>query len=159
MNENKQTIDLLISHSQILVRGRDYSEEDSQWGPLNIRQGAIIHDDYVIFDPLPDDTFGAHVELAVCEAFAQDSRAQRCIAVSFRVADSTRVEVASATESKRLNIGLKEMHYALYFEVCEGDEVFYKFTFVPSDAHQEPRYVIDDPWGGTQGAALVKGIA
>lgn len=33
MSSNEQQVDLLISHSQILVRGREYSEQDSQWGP------------------------------------------------------------------------------------------------------------------------------
>lgn len=128
-------------------------------GAINIQQGAIVHTDYVIFDPLPDDTFGAQVQLAVRDSFVLDSTAQRCMVVPFSVIDRARVEVASATEAQSIDIGLKEVQYALYFEVCEGSEVFYKFTFVPGDAPLEPRYVISDPWGGTEGAALVKGVA
>ncbi|HCR0581361.1 TPA: hypothetical protein OMT02_003927, partial [Enterobacter hormaechei] len=54
-NKNIQTVDLLITHSQILLRSRDYDEKLSQWGKGNVSQGAVIHKDYVIFDPLPED--------------------------------------------------------------------------------------------------------
>lgn len=50
-----QTIDLLIPHSQIVVRSRPYDEGLSQWGAGNIDQGAVLHANYLIFDPLPDD--------------------------------------------------------------------------------------------------------
>ena len=37
-----QTVDLLISHSQILLRSRDYDEKLSQWGKGNVSQGAVF---------------------------------------------------------------------------------------------------------------------
>lgn len=51
MANSNQVVDLLISHSQIQLRSRAYDEASSQWGKLNIDQGAVIHKDYVIFDP------------------------------------------------------------------------------------------------------------
>jgi len=56
-----QEVDLLISHSQIQVRSRPFDEALSQWGKVNIEQGAVIYKDYVIFDPLPEDSFGANI--------------------------------------------------------------------------------------------------
>jgi hypothetical protein len=56
-DKSMQTVDLLISHSQILLRSRDYDEKLSQWGKGNVSQGAVLHKDYVIFDPLPEDAF------------------------------------------------------------------------------------------------------
>ena len=57
----EQTVDLLISHGQIVIRSRDFNEELSQWGKGNLAQGAILHNDYIVFDPLPEDAFGAKV--------------------------------------------------------------------------------------------------
>ena len=71
-NSKNQMVDLLISHHQILVRSRAYSEKLSQWGKENIEQGAVIHEDYVIFDPLPEETFGANVFLKLTNNFVMD---------------------------------------------------------------------------------------
>ena len=55
MSDKKlQIVDLLISHSQILLRSRYYDEKLSQWGKGNVSQGAVLYKDYVIFDPLPE---------------------------------------------------------------------------------------------------------
>ncbi|STQ11266.1 Uncharacterised protein [Enterobacter cloacae] len=63
------SVDLLISHSQILLRSRDYDEKMSQWGKGNVSQGAVLHNDYVIFDPLPEDAFGANVNIKLENVF------------------------------------------------------------------------------------------
>ncbi|HDR1962398.1 TPA: hypothetical protein QCD35_004511, partial [Enterobacter hormaechei] len=73
MNDKKiQIVDLLISHSQILLRCRDYDEKLSQWGKGNVSQGAVLHKDYVIFDPLAEDAFGANVNIKKEYAFKMD---------------------------------------------------------------------------------------
>lgn len=77
MNDKKiQIVDLLISHSQIVLRSRDYDEKLSQWGKGNVSQGAVLHKDYVIFDPLPEDVFGANVNIKIENAFKLDENAQ-----------------------------------------------------------------------------------
>ncbi|WP_235362797.1 competence protein ComJ [Burkholderia sp. A9] len=78
-----QTVDLLISHSQILVRSRPYDEGLIQWGTGNRDQGAVLHDDYVIFDPLPDDAFGAKVYLRVADKFEMASRRRDALLLRF----------------------------------------------------------------------------
>src|ERR1700754_2491232 len=125
--KTKQSVDLLISHRQILLRSRRYDEKMSQWGKGNIAQGAILHADYVIFDPLPDDTFGAKVHLEISNDFMIDAQCARCMVVPFRIQDHENVEVASATEKFRIELGFENDIYLLYYEICEGDEVFYKF--------------------------------
>ncbi|WP_239515026.1 competence protein ComJ, partial [Enterobacter ludwigii] len=64
-----QVADLLVSHGQIVLRSRAFDETVSRWGPVNIEQGAIIHPDYVIFDPLPEDAFGANVNIRLVNDF------------------------------------------------------------------------------------------
>lgn len=68
----EQCIDLLISHNQILIRSRAFDENVSQWKKGNIAQGAILNKDYVIFDPLPEDAFGANVILSLFDEFIMD---------------------------------------------------------------------------------------
>lgn len=153
-----QVVDLLISHSQISIRARDFDESLSQWGKINVNQGAVLHDDYVMFDPLPDDAFGANVVLAVAENFNIDQTAQRCILVPFTVTDKNNVTVFSATEKFKVNLNLVDGLYLLYYEVCEGEEIYYKFTFVPSHDKVNPHYLLDDPWGGEKDKALRFGV-
>lgn len=159
MANSNQVVDLLISHSQIQIRSRAYDEASSQWGKLNIDQGAVIHKDYVIFAPLPDDAFGANISLTLDTKFNLDTQTQRCIVVPFFVSKRNELEVASAAEKAKIVLDVEERQYALYYEICEGDEIFYKFTFVPSDDELDAKYLMDDPWGGVKGQSLVKGVA
>lgn len=93
-----QTIDLLISHCQIVVRSRPYDEGSSQWGTGNVDQGAVLHANYLIFYPLPDDAFGAKVYLQVVDKFEMDEWAARCIVAPFHIEDRNSLQVASAAE-------------------------------------------------------------
>ena len=158
MKNTAQSVDLLISHSQIQFRSRPFDETSSQWGKTNLEQGAIIHKDYVVFDPLPEDAFGANVHLKLEDHFNLDPTAQRCIVVPFQVTDINHVEVASAAEKFKVELDLEARDYALYFEVCEGDEIFDKITLVPSDSKAPAKYLLDDPWGGEKDKALVEGV-
>lgn len=146
-----QMVDLLISHGQIQVRSRPFDEALSQWGGINLEQGAVIHKDYVVFDPLPEDAFGANVHLLLEEKFELDENAQRCIAVPFYITNKNDMEVASATEKFKIELDFKDDLYSLFYEVCEGDEIFYKLTFVPSETPIDPIYLLDDSWGGGKG--------
>lgn len=157
MKINSQSVDLLISHSQVQFRSRPFDESTSQWGKKNLEQGAVIHRDYVIFDPLPEDAFGANIHLNLTSRFDPDVSAQRCIVAPFHVTDSSCVEVASASEKFAVELGLEERDYALYFEVCEGDEIFYKITLVPAEQKIFAKYLLDDPWGGEKNTLLVEG--
>ena len=157
-NSKNQMVDLLISHNQILVRSRAYSEKLSQWGKENIEQGSVIHKDYVIFDPLPEEAFGANVFLKLTDNFVMDENTQRCIVTPFYITDSNNVEVASAAEQFKINIKFDTSLYDLYYEICEDDEVFYKFTFVPAEIPTVAKYLMDDPWGGEKDKSLKLGF-
>ena len=153
-----QTVDLLISHSQILVRSRPYDEARSRWGHGNVEQGATLHADYLVFDPLPDEAFGAVVHLAHADAFSPDPKAQRRIVAPFALNDPAAVEVASAAEAFPVEVGLVAGIYDVFFEICESDEVYYRFTFVPNAQPGGPRFLLDDEWGGEEGNALRPGL-
>lgn len=162
MTSHEQSVDLLISHSQILVRSGPYDEQLAQWGRGNVDQGATLHPGYLVFDPLPDEAFGAIVRLALVDAFTPDPDAARSIVAPFVVTDPTSVEVASAAEEFPVEIGLAAGAYDVHFEICEGegeeDEIYYRFTFVPNPAPAAPRFLLDDEWGGEAGRPLGTGI-
>ncbi|MGC4124625.1 competence protein ComJ [Enterobacter sp.] len=152
------SVDLLISHSQILLRSRDYDEKMSRWGKGNVSQGAVLHNDYVIFDPLPEDAFGANVNIKLENVFKLDENAQRCIVVPFTVTDQHKLQVASATEKFDLSLDLTDKIYSLFYEICEGDEIYYNFTLVPIKEAIAAKFLLDDPWGGIKDRPLKEGI-
>ena len=80
--------------------------------------------------------------------------AKRCIVVPLEVSDNNELVVASAMETVRINLGLTSGMYSVYFEICEGREVYYNFSFVPADVPIAPMYLLDDPWGGVKGKKL-----
>jgi len=153
---NTQIIDLLISHHQIHVRSVPYNDDLCVWRDVNIEQGAILHPNYLVFDPLPDDSFGANVHINVTDTFNIDPKSQRCISAPFTITHRDDVEVASVSESFKVTVPLSAALYTVYFEVCEGDEIFYKITFVPTTKQHEATYVIDDILGAEKGTVLVK---
>lgn len=152
-----QTIDLLIAYRQLSLRAQPFDEALSQWGKFNLEQGVIIHPQYVTFDPLLEGEFGAYVHLAVAACFKPDPAAQRCMVVPFYIETSACLEVASAFETVPCTLNGPTGHYALYYEICEGEEVYYRLTLVASAHEPEASYLLDDPWGGAQGTALQLG--
>ncbi|WP_265065294.1 competence protein ComJ [Pseudomonas sp. B21-056] len=92
------------------------------------------------------------------DSFKLAPTAQRCIVVPFQVTDTSHVEIASAAEKFKVELDLEARAYALYFEVCEGDEIFYKITLVPSDSKAPAKYLLDDPWGGEKDKVLAEGL-
>lgn len=159
MNDKKiQIVDLLISHSQILLRSRDYDEKLSQWGRGNVLQSAVLHKDYVIFDLLPEDAFGANVNIKIENDFKLDEHAQRCIVVPFFITDKHKLKIASATEKFDLYIDVNDKVYSLFYEVCEGEEIYYNFTLVPAKEAIDAKFLLDDPWGGIKDHPLKEGI-
>ncbi|HDR2766130.1 TPA: hypothetical protein QCJ57_004358, partial [Enterobacter bugandensis] len=105
-----------MSHSQILLRSRDYDEKLSQWGKGNVSQGAVLHKDYVIFDPLPEDAFGANVYIKIDNTFILDNNAQRCMVVPFFITDKNKLQIASAAEKFDVNIDVTNKTYSLFYE-------------------------------------------
>ncbi|MGM8447159.1 competence protein ComJ [Enterobacter bugandensis] len=159
MNDKKiQIVDLLISHSQILLRSRDYDEKLSQWGKGNVSQGAVLHKDYVIFDPLPENAFGANVYIKIDNTFILDNNAQRCMVVPFFITDKNKLQIASAAEKFDVNIDVTNKTYSLFYEICEGDEIYYNLTLVPDKDTITAKFLLDDPWGGVKGYPLKEGL-
>lgn len=149
---------LLVSYSQIQVRAQAYDEQLCGWNNEDVAQGAIIHPSYVVFDPLIGDTFGANLHVCQSEVFIVSPEAMRCIVVPFKVLIDNFVEVASGTHHA-IGQGVQARDYCLYFEACEGNEVFYRITLVEASKPIKATYLMDDQWGGIAGKELLCGRA
>jgi len=156
-------------HQIALCDSRKYDNRWS-WGKLNIEQGALLHPDCLIFDPLLDGASDACVHLHIADAFEPDKRAQRAIVSPFVINDANAIKVLSVMEEFSLTAEFKPGFYQVYFEVCQDkskggkkdDNVFYRFTLVRQSRESRiiyPHYLRDDPWGGEKGKELVIGKA
>ncbi|WP_337030520.1 competence protein ComJ [Pantoea agglomerans] len=154
---DKQIVDLLISHHQITIFNPDYDPALCQWGDTNIEQGAIIHDSSVTVDSLLDNAYGANVHLIYVDSFQLSLQAKRCIKMPFNISDPDNLFICSVAEEFKIELKLYKGNYDLYFEACEGDEVFYIFTFVKSNSSNNPEFIIADPWGGDPAIKVVIG--
>jgi hypothetical protein len=155
-----QLIDLKISHHQIHVYCGSYDEDKTQWGDINVDQGAILHDSHLIFDPIVDGAFKAKVYINKLENFVVNEAARRGIRTNFVVLEKRDIFLSSVPESCIIEINLNPGLYVLYFEECEYDEIdelFFVLTFIETKNRLSPIYIIDDPWGGKIGKELFFG--
>ncbi|MBH3438418.1 MULTISPECIES: competence protein ComJ [Pseudomonas] len=152
-----QKIDLLISHRQIQLWAREFNYTLCQWGKKNLEQGAVIHKDIAVFDPIIDEPFGANVILEASKIFTPDPTAERIIVFPFFIQNRDKVEISSVSEAFKIDVDLEEGLYRVYYEICEGlegEEIYYKFTFVPGSCEFIPHYTISDSWGGQENKLL-----
>lgn len=151
-------VDLLVSHRQIRLENRPFDDAYCDWGMGNIRQGCIINDGFVIFDPIVDGTFGAYVHFSVVSRFEVNVDCQRCIVTNVHYTSEFPLLISSAFERVDLNVSLESGVYNLYFEIIEKDEVYYKFTMTESSqASRGAFYVINDDFGGVEGSSVYPG--
>lgn len=75
----------------------------------------------------------------------------------FDVLDPGKLELLSVMSDAAIELPLQAARYALYFEICEDEEVYYRFTFVHEGEKVQARYLMDDEWGGKAGEALSLG--
>jgi len=166
-----QTVDLGISHSQIVLCDKStYDDNRRNWGKFNVEQGAVLHGDCLIFDPLPDTTFGAFIHLSTADDFELDRVAQRAIVAPLVINTPDNLEIGSVPMQFKVELDIKRGFYHVYFEICEDledkdkeeDRIFYKFTLIKQSRQSKairPHYLLDDPWGGEKGKELVIGKA
>jgi len=152
-----EEVDLAISHHQIQVRSRDFREELCQWGEANIEQGAVIQPGYITFDPIAEDAFRALVKLSLSGQFQADPLALRRMVVPFQVLEPDKLELLSVPMHTAIGLPLAEGEYALYFEICGQQEIYYRMTFVPAEGEVQARFLLDDEWGGAADQPLLEG--
>jgi len=172
-----QTVDLFISHSQIVLCDElTYDDNRFNWGDLNVEQGAVLHPDCLTFTPIPDRDFEAPVYLSIVDRFARfelDKQAKRAIVAPFCINNPDHLEIASVVDHFKVELSLKRSLYHVYFELCgnytqeigyereveEEDNLFIKLTLIENAKIIRPHYLLDDEWGAKKDKELVIGKA
>lgn len=154
---SKQIIELKISHNQITVFNPDYDPNICQWGDVNISQGGVINESSITVDPLVDDDFSANVTFIYDSRFIRSPQSLRVIRMPFRVIDPDNLSVISIFDEEKITLPLTSGDYELYYEVCQGDDVFYIFTFIDTSSVLPPVFLMDDHWGGKLNHKLIIG--
>ena len=49
---------ILVSHNQIIIRSIPFDEDIQKWDEESLEKGIIWNKNYVVLDPLVDDSFG-----------------------------------------------------------------------------------------------------
>ncbi|CCN84315.1 conserved hypothetical protein [Vibrio nigripulchritudo SFn27] len=156
--QSDYNFDLLISHQQIRLENREFRDSYCEWGKENLSQGCIIHDGFVVFDPIVEGSFGANVNIKISDKFHMDHDTLRCISTHFDYSSEQPLIVSSAFEKFNINCDIQSGRYSLFFEIMEKEEVEYQFTLVPSSLGKEKSiYVIDDDFGGIRNKELKLG--
>ncbi|MCL2715968.1 MAG: hypothetical protein FWD68_15680 [Alphaproteobacteria bacterium] len=97
------------------MRSREFDDELARWGHGNVAQGAVLHSDYVTFDPLLEGCFGAVVYLRISDAFSIDGTCRRCIVAPFRISNREKLRIGSVPSEVAVLLDFKEDLYAAYF--------------------------------------------
>ncbi|WP_345876521.1 competence protein ComJ [Shewanella algae] len=152
------SFDLLISHNQVRLENRPFSNGLCDWGKGNLAQGCIIHDGFVVFDSILEGSFGANVYLRVADNFDIDDDCVRCVQTNFLYNKSMPLKISSAFESFVVDVEIEDGNYTLYFEIVEVEEVFYRFTIVDSrGCCSGSKYLKDDDFGGVENMVVKHG--
>ena len=63
-----------------------------------------------------------------------------------------KTSIINGSEVSRLSVAIH------FYEICEGDEIYYNFTLVPTKEAIAAKFLLDDPWGGIKDRPLKEGI-
>lgn len=126
----ERKIDLTISQSRLFVSTREFGDEEGEWGPGNLAQGALILPDLLVLDPLSDEEFGADIILRQPLRFSADKRAQRSLQLPLSVAEDAELMLGSVTDEEGSGIVLPAGEHTLIYEICVGRDVFYTLTLL-----------------------------
>jgi hypothetical protein len=93
------SINTLVSNNQIVVRSikKDLGLED--WGEKNVEFGMLWHKNYIVLDPLVDDSFGACFLIDRSSTIVHDNNAQRSALIPFEIADINELCISTVAES------------------------------------------------------------
>ncbi len=150
-------LDLEISHSQLGLRSRAFTDDELAWGEGNIRQGLMWQPGLVMLDPLSDEEFGADVVVRTVEKFLPSKSAQRTVQVPFEIVDPAELAVFSPSEELPVKLDVEAGDYTLICEVCLGTEVYYVLTLLKGRI-EEAKALKSDGWGMVKDQPLPAGV-
>lgn len=135
---------ILVSHNQITVRSIPYDQEKQEWTERNLKDGMIWRYNYIVLDPLVDDSFGCWFLIDKNDKVVLEESAIRAALIPFEISNKQHFSINTVSESIILDndtdanvneekakgkyFPLKNMEnlffsngkYDLLFEICLG---------------------------------------
>lgn len=96
------SVNTLVSHNQIVIRSIEKNLELEQWGDENVEFGMLWHKNYIVLDPLVEDSFGAYFLIESSSAITNDENAQRSALIPFEVTEVDQLVISTVAESIHL---------------------------------------------------------
>lgn len=135
---------ILVSHNQIIIRSIPFDEDIQKWDEESLEKGIIWNKNYVVLDPLVDDSFGCWFLIDKKEELLPSETSIRSAIIPFEVTNETDLSINTVSESvklyKNLAISIEEQQnkgiyfplntlqsyrfeegsYCMLFEICMG---------------------------------------
>lgn len=135
---------ILVSKNQIIIRSVPFDLEKEKWNEKNISDGIIWRKNYIVLDPLVDDSFGAWFIIDKRNDIELDNNSIRAALLPFEIDNEEDFSINTISESIYLfkndkideplektkgkyyplnskdNINFSRGKYSLLFEICLG---------------------------------------
>lgn len=177
----------LVSDNQIHIRSiaKDITKEE--WGEGNLGFGMVWRENYIVLDPLVEDSFGAWFLIDTANEPQPDENAQRSALIPFEVIDPDQLCISTASESiflypdtsidvdaeskkgkfyplnKDQGLKFEKSSYWLHFQVCIGtnadvpEEEVYYRFTFIKKESPDFKVLIDDDYGWNSSTELQEG--
>ena len=128
---------ILVSHNQIIVRSIPFNHEKQKWTEETLERGILWNKNYVILDPLVDESFGSWFFIEEKDILLPCEDSIRAAIIPFEVTNVCDFSINTVSESVRLY----------------KDEVYYRFTLKKED-NTIFKVLKDDPYGWNKQMSL-----
>lgn len=135
---------ILVSHNQIIIRSIPFDEDIQKWDEESLEKGIIWNKNYVVLDPLVDDSFGCWFLIDKKEELLPSETSIRSAIIPFEITNETDFSINTVSESVKLykdpvitieeeqskgiyfplntlqSYCFEEGSYCMLFEICMG---------------------------------------
>ena len=135
---------ILVSHNQIIIRSIPFDEDIQKWDEESLEKGIIWNKNYVVLDPLVDDSFGCWFLIDKKEELLPSETSIRSAIIPFEITNETDFSINTVSESVKLykdpaitieeeqstgiyfplntlqSYRFEEGSYCMLFEICMG---------------------------------------
>ena len=80
---------ILVSHNQIIIRSIPFDEDIQKWDEESLEKGIIWNKNYVVLDPLVDDSFGCWFLIDKKEELLPSETSIRSAIIPFEITNET----------------------------------------------------------------------
>ncbi|RKS97408.1 competence protein ComJ [Chryseobacterium defluvii] len=93
---------ILVSHNQIIIRSVPFDLEKQTWSEKDVEDGIIWYKDYIVLDPLVDDSFGCWFLIDKKEKVEVSPDSIRAAILPFEIKNLDDFSINTVSESVKL---------------------------------------------------------